>query len=89
MHSCPGLASRFFQTKSGHTPNTFQFLYSKVLQYITSNALPGLPTESAKGSHGQEFTKFTQLNVVTSQSVISCALRARIEDGTGLQTRPV
>ena len=31
------------------------------------------------------FTKFTQLHVVTSQFVmfISCALRARIEDGTG------
>ena len=31
------------------------------------------------------FTKFTQLHVVTSQFVmiISCALRARIEDRTG------
>lgn len=33
MHSCPGLASRFFQTKSGHKPKTYQFLYSKVLQW--------------------------------------------------------
>ena len=34
---------------------------------------------------GKGFTKFTQLHVVTSQFVmfISCALRVRIEDGTG------
>ena len=35
--------------------------------------------------YGEGFTKFTQLHEVTSQFVmfICCALRARIEDGTG------
>ena len=39
----------------------------------------------AGASYFRGFTKFTQLHVVTSQFVmfIPCALRARIEDGTG------
>ena len=40
---------------------------------------------SPQGRSHAGFTKFTQLHVVTSQFVmfISCALRARIKDGTG------
>ena len=41
--------------------------------------------EAQSGLSVKGFTKFTQLHVVTSQfvMVISCALRARIEDRTG------